>query len=260
MIFTSRPRAVTIVGQFCIEAGHAKNLLEVFSAQSAWRHIRCSLAAVIKNPTAKKSLGPQVSSLLRIIGSACVWVAAYVFISTGNCATGSTSIGSPMTDANPLAMPSIGDYGLRVLSPTVLELTLINSKDEDPARVPNWDYVSDTFSLNLPASSSFTVTANGQTVAISSTGFKRRPIYAPVEQRDLRIGNYLYLKLASAIPDGAAVQVINPAGNLWTATNMQFTATSDPLRFNPAIHVNEVGYMPSESKKAMVGYYLGNLG
>src|SRR4051812_6492186 len=173
MIFTSRPRAVTIVGQFCIEAGHAKNLLEVFSAQSAWRHVRCSLAAVIKNPTAKKSLGPQVSSLLRIIGSACVWVAAYVFIS-GNCATGSTSIGSLLTDANPLAMPSVGDYGLRVLSPTVLELTLINTKDEDPARVPNWDFVSDIFALTVPATSSFTVTAHGQAVGISSIGFKRR--------------------------------------------------------------------------------------
>ena len=169
MIFKARQAAVTIVGQFCIEARHAKNLLEVFSVDSAWRHIRCSLAAVIKNPIAKKSLGPQVSSLLRIIGSACVWVAAYVLISTGNCATGSTSIGSPLTDANPLAMPSVGDYGLRVLSPTVLELTLINSKNEDPARVPNWDFVSDTFSLSLPATSSFTVTANGQTVGISST-------------------------------------------------------------------------------------------
>src|SRR4051812_2365897 len=259
MIFTSRPRAVTIVGQFCIEAGHAKNLLEVFSAQSAWRHIRCSLAAVIKNPTAKKSLGPQVSSLLRIIGSACVWVAAYVFISTGNCATGSTSIGSPLTDANPLAMPAVGDYGLRVLSPTLLELTLINSKDEDPARVPNWDFVSDTFALSLPATSSFTVTANGQAVAISSTGFKRRPIYAPVKQRDLRIGNNIYLKLSSPIADGAVVEVTNPSGNLWSAPT-QFKTTNDALRFNPAIHVNEVGYMPNTTKKAMVGYYLGSLG
>ena len=259
MIFNARQVAVTIVGQFCIEARHVKNLLEVFSVDSTWRHIRCSLAAVIKNPIAKKSLGPQVSSLLRIIGSAFVWVAAYVFISTGNCATGSTSIGSPLTDANPLAMPSVGDYGLRVLSPTVLELTLINTKDEDPARVPNWDFVSDTFSLSLPATSSFTVTANGQTVGISSTGFKRRPIYAPVKQRDLRIGNHIYLKLASAIADGAVVEVKNPSGNVWTAPT-QFVTTNDVLRFNPAIHVNEVGYMPNAPKKAMVGYYLGSFG
>jgi len=41
---------------------------------------------------------------------------------------------------------------------------------------------------------------------------------------------------------------------------MRFTATANPLRFNPAIHVNQVGYVPAMSKTAMVGYYLGSLG
>ena len=36
--------------------------------------------------------------------------------------------------------------------------------------------------------------------------------------------------------------------------------TADPLRFNPAIHVNQEGYMPAFPKKAIVGYYLGSLG
>jgi hypothetical protein len=214
---------------------------------------------VIKNPTAKKSLRSQTSSVLRILGSTCVWLAAYVFISTGNCATSSTLVGNALTDANPLATPAIGDYGLRVLSPTMLELTLINTKTSTNAPVSNWDFVSDTFALTLPATSSFTVTANGQTVSIASTGFKRRPIYAPQRERDLRIGNYLYLKLSTPIADGAVVEVKNPAGNLW-ATPTQFITTNDVLRFNPAIHVNEVGYMPNGPKKAMVGYYLGSLG
>jgi hypothetical protein len=160
---------------------------------------------------------------------------------------------------NPLALPLVGDYGLRVLSPTVLELTLINTKDMSTGRVPNWDFVSDTFVLSLPATGAFTVSANSQTVAISSLGFKRRPIYAPVKQRDLRIGNYLYIKLAAPLPDGATIEVKNPAGNLWTAPT-QFVTTSAALRFNPAIHINEVGYMPGGPKKAMVGYYLGSLG
>ena len=34
----------------------------------------------------------------------------------------------------------------------------------------------------------------------------------------------------------------------------------DPLRFNPAIHVNQEGYVPNYSKKAMVGYYAGSMG
>jgi len=40
----------------------------------------------------------------------------------------------------------------------------------------------------------------------------------------------------------------------------RFTATVDPLRYSPAIHVNQVGYAPGLSKKAMLGYFLGSLG
>src|SRR5207249_8151413 len=41
---------------------------------------------------------------------------------------------------------------------------------------------------------------------------------------------------------------------------MQFATTADPLRYSPAVHVNQEGYVPSLPKKAMVGYSLGNLG
>ncbi|HUS36341.1 MAG TPA: glycoside hydrolase family 9 protein [Verrucomicrobiae bacterium] len=155
-------------------------------------------------------------------------------------------------------MPAIGDYGLRILSPTVLELTVINTKDSITSPVPNWDFVSDTFALTLPPASSFTVTVNTQPVGITALGFRRRPIYAPVKQRDLRIGNYLYIQLASPIPAGTTVEVKNPSGGLWSAPT-QFVAQNSDLRFSPAIHVNEVGYMPSAPKKAMVGYFLGSL-
>src|SRR5205823_13889485 len=103
----------------------------------------------------------RTSSVVSVIVSAFVWLAAYFFIAKGNCAT---SPGSALTDVNPLAMPSIGDYGLRVLSPTLLELTLINTKAVDPGRVSNWDFVQEAldFALTLPASSSFAVTANSQ--------------------------------------------------------------------------------------------------
>src|SRR5439155_1458872 len=37
-------------------------------------------------------------------------------------------------------------------------------------------------------------------------------------------------------------------------------AATDPKRWSPAIHVNQVGYLPGFSKKAMIGYYLGSLG
>ena len=55
------------------------------------------------------------------------------------------------------------------------------------------------------------------------------------------------------------MEVNNPDGSSW-ASSMKFAATADPLRYSPAIHVNQEGYMPNYSKKAMVGYYAGSLG
>ena len=157
-----------------------------------------------------------------------------------------------------LALPQVGSNALHVLTPNVLELKLINTKQPDPAQVTQWNFVN-SGNFTAPSPGAFTVTANGQTIAVTGVGFKRRPIYAPFEMYDLRIDNSLYLQLASPISDGQAVEVKNPNGSLW-ASSMKFTATADPLRYSPAIHVNQEGYMPNYPKKAMVGYYLGNMG
>ena len=166
---------------------------------------------------------------------------------------------SEITDANPLALPRVGDYRLQILSPTVLELTLINTKDFDPARPTGWDFVGSNFSFSPPSAAEFAVTANGRTISVRSVGFKRRPIYAPLKTRDLRIGNYLYLELSTPVADSEAVEVKNPNGRLWKAP-VEYRAVMAPGRLNPAIHVNQIGYAPSYQKLAMVGYYLGSLG
>jgi hypothetical protein len=167
--------------------------------------------------------------------------------------------GVALNDLNPLRMPAIGDYGLRVLSPTLLEVTLINTKAKDASTVTEWNFVDSSGNLSAPDVSEFAVTANGQAVGVQSVGFKRRPIYAPLNTYELHIGNYLYLQLASPIPDGQKVEVKNPSGKLW-ASETKYAAATNPLRFNPAIHVNQEGYMPNYAKKAMVGYYIGNKG
>jgi len=164
-----------------------------------------------------------------------------------------------MEDFPPLALPKAGDTGLRILSPTVLELTCINTKAADPARVTDWDFVNANNQFQAPALSEFAVKVNGQTVTVQSVGFKRRPAYAPNYVRDLRIENCLYLKLAAPITDNQTVEVKNPSGALWPASK-QFIATADPLRFSPAIHVNQEGYVPTFQKRAMVGFYLGSFG
>jgi len=68
---------------------------------------------------------------------------------------------------------------------------------------------------------------------LTNAGFKRRVLYAPLSHRDLRVKTSYYEPLST---------------NLFSPG------------LNPAIHVNQVGYMPTLPKKAMVGYYLGSLG
>ncbi|MHC1764173.1 MAG: glycoside hydrolase family 9 protein [Verrucomicrobiia bacterium] len=176
------------------------------------------------------------------------------------CAHGPAIAADPFIfDANPLEMPAVGSYGLRVLTPTVLELTVINTKDPDPDRVTCWDFVSGDARLSVAAPNEFVVTAGGRTIGVASVGFKRRPLYAPLANRDLRIANGLYLQLASSISENETVQVRNPGNRIWTES-MAFIATAAPTRWNPAIHVNQTGYAPLFPKRAMVGYYLGSLG
>jgi hypothetical protein len=164
-----------------------------------------------------------------------------------------------LSDDQPLRMPPVGSYQLRVLSPALLELTLVTTKDPDPASVKQWDFVDPNGQPRLPAPGDFIVSVDGRTIAVRAVGFRRRVLYAPFRRRDLRIGNYLYLELASTIADNQTVVVNNTGGGLWPPS-VRFIAKADPLRWSPVLHVNQTGYLPAYPKEAMVGYYLGNLG
>ena len=159
---------------------------------------------------------------------------------------------SALPAENVLALPAIGDQQLRVLTPTLLELTLITTK-EPGAPPAEWNFVGENFKLQLPAPSEVVVKVNGKTVTVKTLGFKRRPVYAPLKRRDLRIGNYLYVELAEPLPASASIEVAAPNGH-------NFSGRVEPLRFNPAIHVNQVGYGTTYPKKAIVGFYIGSLG
>ena len=156
-------------------------------------------------------------------------------------------------------IPEPGDYTLHVLTPTLLELKTINTAPAGSSTPSSLNLVNSSFTFAAPAAGIFAVTANGQSVAVQAVGFKRRPLYAPLAKFDLRIDNCVYLQLASPISDNQVVQVTNPNGSLWSSST-KFTATVDPLRFNPAIHVNQEGYMPAYSKIAMIGYFAGSMG
>ena len=174
---------------------------------------------------------------------------------------GALSAGAGEAPAPPpsLALPEVGGHELRVITPTVLELTLVTTKKPDPAPVQQWNFVEGEGNLKLPPVKQFAVRVGDAAVTVKSVGFKRRVLYAPLRQRDLRIGNYLYLELATPIAQGATVQVLNPDRSLWPES-MKFAATAEDKKWSPAIHVNQVGYAPAWPKKAMVGYFLGSLG
>src|SRR5437762_9667975 len=77
------------------------------------------------------------------------------------------------------ALLRVGDHSLRIISPNILELISVNTKDPDPARVQSWDLVNTSYLFQAPAASDFLVTINGASVGVQSTvGFKRRPLYA----------------------------------------------------------------------------------
>ena len=170
-----------------------------------------------------------------------------------NRSTDAIAAGQYIDDTD-LHLAPVGANVLRVLSPNLLELTLITTKQPDPAPVGSWNFAN-----NLPSSSKFTVTINGQAVSVSAVGFKRRVLYAPLDTYDLRIQNSLYLQIASPVADNASVVVTNPDSSVW-ATSMSFTATATPQRYSPAVHVNQEGYVPTFSHLAQVGYYLGDMG
>jgi hypothetical protein len=111
----------------------------------------------------------------------------------------------------------------------------------------------------MPGAEQLVVSANGQKQEITAVGYKRRVVYAPLKKRDLRIGNHLYLQLAKPLAPADQVEVRNPDGKLWPSTT-RFAARFDPLRWSPAIHVNQTGYEPTFPKTAMIGFYLGSLG
>ena len=132
-----------------------------------------------------------------------------------------------ITDDQPLVLPQVGAYQTRLLSPTILELTLITTKKSPTAQVLV-DFVNSKFEPRLPKPESFLVSVLNKPASVRRVGFKRRVLYAPFKQRDLRIGNYLYLELAQPVPKDAIVEVKGdkipswPSGLRFSCTNMSF--------------------------------------
>ena len=169
-------------------------------------------------------------------------------------------------DARALELPEPGERTLRVLSPSVLEITVITEKAPDSALRRVQNALGGGPAAPERALGSLQVAVDGQPVRVAATGWKRRAVSAPLARRDLRVATQLYLRLetplaldASGKP--ATITVRDPSSGLGEGSAASpLTATTDPRRYSPAIHVNQEGYVPGFPKQAMVGYYLGDMG
>ena len=136
------------------------------------------------------------------------------------------------TATNPLALPTPGHHELRILSPTVIELFLVTTKAAQSTPITQWNFALDDGKANLPSTNAFAVLANNEAISVTHVGFKRRVLYAPLKARDLRIGNYLYLELATPLLSGVEV-LVKDRGSATHLKGMQFKANADPLRYSP---------------------------
>src|SRR5437868_432085 len=75
-----------------------------------------------------------------------------------------------------VALPAIGDHRLRVLTPTVLELSLATTAMPG-GRVEQWDFADESGAPRLPSTGRFRVTVLGAVVPVEAVGFKRRVLY-----------------------------------------------------------------------------------
>jgi hypothetical protein len=156
-----------------------------------------------------------------------------------------------------LARP--GDSGFRILTPTVLELGLVNTQPQG-GPPDSWNFVTGSGALNLPPNSVIQVKVDGVVVSASYAGFRRRALYAPLAPRDLRVDNRLFLSVIQPIAEGSSVEVKLTNADGPTSGIRTFTGVAGAGRFNAALHVNQEGFGTLSPKVAAIGYFLGSGG
>jgi sugar lactone lactonase YvrE len=185
-----------------------------------------------------------------------------VYVTDGNSIRYASNANSEANYVN-FALPYAGEHIVNTLGPRTIELRRIATKPTSSGPLDSWASLVDSNGNSTLQNGDFTVQANGTTVSVASVGFRRRPLYGKaVGPRDLRVECCIYLQLSSDLYPSTTSK---PPYVLLKISSSKFpeiftTNGGDDVRFNPAIHVNEEGYLPNLAKRAVVGYYLGNLG
>ncbi|HOW68560.1 MAG TPA: hypothetical protein PK256_25050, partial [Verrucomicrobiota bacterium] len=92
----------------------------------------------------------------------------------------------PYHQPDSFALPSPSDHDLRVIHPRLLEVYRITTKAPDPQPVSDWNFIINTNQLVIPSTDRFQVLMDDRPVGVENIGFRRRPVYAPLREWDLR--------------------------------------------------------------------------
>lgn len=111
----------------------------------------------------------------------------------------------------------------------------------------------------LPDLSKIVVTNNGAARFPVQVDYLALPVYSHNEIHDpFIVDKWLTLTFTNAFADGDVVRVVNADNSVFQFLPYPFVRTFSSNDFNPAIHVNQVGYAPSAMKIANENWYAGS--
>ncbi|HOW68659.1 MAG TPA: hypothetical protein P5186_09475, partial [Candidatus Paceibacterota bacterium] len=84
------------------------------------------------------------------------------------------------------ALPRGGDHQLLILDPRLVEVQRVTTKPSIKESLSDWDFLIQSNKIILPHRKAFTVLCNSREIEITGIGFRRRPVYAPLREWDLR--------------------------------------------------------------------------
>ncbi|MEI8310138.1 MAG: glycoside hydrolase family 9 protein [Verrucomicrobiota bacterium] len=160
----------------------------------------------------------------------------------------------------PVSLPKAGEWDVRMLAPDLVEVRIVGTKANmnEPLKYLEAFFGKDG-KVQIPAPTEFSVTSGGNPVEVTETGYRQLLDFATFRGFDVRAIGSLFLKLAHPLGVGESAEIRSKGPAYWP-WNEALKVTWTGSDFNPAIHVNQIGYAPALPKLARAGLFLGSLG
>jgi hypothetical protein len=159
---------------------------------------------------------------------------------------------------NAAALPNAGESSLTWLAPDLLELRLVSTKATAAEPLAPWDLPSET-NAALTSAQAWKVNVDGKDMPVAEVAIRRELLYAAFERYDIRTLSHVFVRLSAPTNSPSGKTEVRaktgPQGKEET-----FLASRGEDQWHPALHINQVGYVPSFPKQAFVGMWLGPMG